>query len=129
MAGNRKNQTAAVHFSAVLKVVLLCTVIGGSAIGYVWQKSEISRLGKQIVAREKALDQLRRDNKLLADQMAVLHSPVMIDRRAKELNLGLAPAQPAQKIVLMEGQAQPSALQNQIQPRQFARRPAVERNP
>ena len=127
MAGNRKNQSAAVHFSAVLKVVLLCTLIGGSAIGYVWQKSEISRLGKQRVAKEKSLEQLRRDNKLLADQLAVLHSPVMIDRRAKELNLGLAPAQPAQKVVLMETPLRSSATP--VQPRQFASRPAVELTP
>ena len=124
MAGNRKNQAAAVHFSTVLKVVLLCTLIGGSAIGYVWQKSEISRLGKQIVAKERFLDQLRRDNKLMADQVAVLHSPVMIDRRAKELNLGLAPAQPAQKIILTETVAVSSG--NNAQSRQFASRPVVE---
>ena len=127
MAGNRKNQSAAVHFSTVLKVVLLCTVIGGSAIGYVWQKGEISRLGKQISGREKSLDQLRRDNKLLADQLAVLHSPVMIDRRVKELSLGLAPVQPAQKIILTETLNAPSA--NNSQPRQLARRPSVELTP
>ena len=127
MAGNRKNQSAAVHFSTVLKVVLLCTLIGGSAIGYVWQKNEISRLGKQIVAREKSLEQLRRDNKLLSDQVAVLHSPVMIDRRAKELSLGLAPAQPAQKVVLMEIFSSASAAP--VSPRQFASRPVVERTP
>ena len=127
MAGNRKNQSAAVHFSTVLKVVLLCTVIGGSAIGYVWQKSEVIRLGKQVVATEKSLEQLRRDNKLLGDQLAVLHSPVMIDRRTKELNLGLAPAQPAQKVVLREAPSAPSAAI--VQPRQFASRPAVELNP
>ena len=127
MAGNRKNQSAAVHFSAVLKVVLLCTLIGGSAIGYVWQKSEISRLAKQMVAKEKALDQLRRDNKLLAGQLVVLHSPVMIDRRAKELNLGLAPAQPAQKVVLLE--TPPASSAATVQPRQIASRPSVERTP
>ncbi len=124
MAGNRKNQSAAVHFSAVLKVVLLCTLIGGSAIGYVWQKSEISRLSKQIVGTEKSLDQLRRDNKLLGDQLNVLHSPVMIARRAKELNLGLIDPLPAQKVVLMETPFASSATV--VQPRQFASRPAVE---
>jgi cell division protein FtsB len=127
MAGNRKNQAAAVHLSTVLKVVLLCTLIGGAAIGYVWQKGEIDRLDKQITAKEKAIKQLQRDNKLMADQVAVLQSPVMIDRRAKELNLGLAPAQPAQKIVLMEGLPASSAVP--IQPRQFAARPAVGRTP
>jgi cell division protein FtsB len=127
MAGNRKNQSAAVHFSTVLKVVLLCTVIGGSAIGYVWQKGEISRLGKQIVGKEKALDQLRRDNKLLGDQLAVLHSPVMIDQRVRDMRLGLAPVQPAQKVILMETMNVPSG--NNSQPRQFASRPAVEQTP
>ena len=98
MAGNRKNQSAAVHFSTVLKVVLLCTVIGGSAIGYVWQKSEVIRLGKQVVATEKSLEQLRRDNKLLGDQLAVLHSPVMIDRRTKELTSASRPRSPRKKL-------------------------------
>ena len=124
MAGNRKNQSAAVHFSAVLKVVLLCTLIGGSAIGYVWQKSEISRLGKQIVGAEKSLDQLRRDNKLLGDQLNVLHSPVMIARRAKELNLGLVDPLPAQKVVLLE--TPPASSAAAVQSRQFASRPVVE---
>ncbi|HUC85673.1 MAG TPA: hypothetical protein VL970_10815, partial [Candidatus Acidoferrales bacterium] len=32
----------------------------------------------------------------LSDQLAILRSPVMLDQRARELNLGLAPAQPAQ---------------------------------
>jgi cell division protein FtsB len=127
MAGNRKNQAAAMHFSTVLKVVLLCTLIGGSAIGYVWQKSEISRLGKQIVAKEKSIEQLRKENKLMADQVAVLQSPVMIDRRAKELSLGLAPAQPAQKIILTETVAVSSGNSSPL--RQFASRPVVEQTP
>ena len=63
----------------------------------------------------------------MADQVAVLHSPVMIDRRAKELNLGLAPAQPAQKIILSETVAVSSG--NNAQPRQFASRPVVELTP
>ena len=71
-------------------MVLLCSVICGSAIGYVWQKGEIGRLGRQIAEREKRLTQLQNDNKQLAGQIAVLHSPVMIDQRARELNLGLA---------------------------------------
>ena len=38
MAKNRKNQAAEIRFGPVLKVVLLCLLIGGSAIGYVWQQ-------------------------------------------------------------------------------------------
>jgi cell division protein FtsB len=127
MAGNRKNQAAAMHFSTVLKVVLLCTVIGGSAIGYVWQKGEISLLGKQILAKAKQLDQLERDNKLLAGQLNTLHSPLNLDQRVREMRLGLVPAQPTQKVFLTEAMIAPSANNSQL--RQFASRPAVEQTP
>lgn len=102
MAKNRKNQTAAVQFAPVLKVVLICSLICGSAVGYVWQKNEIYRLGQQIRQRESRLAQLDRDNQRLGDQIAILHSPVMLDQRAKELNLGLVPAQPSQVVRLSE---------------------------
>jgi cell division protein FtsL len=121
MAKNRKNQAAAVRFGPLLKVVLLCSVICGSAIGYVWQKGEIGRLGRQIAEREKRLTQLQNDNKQLAGQIAVLHSPVMIDQRARELNLGLAPAQPGQKVLLME--PAPVAPESKGDLRQLAQRP------
>ena len=102
MAKNRKNQTAAVQFAPVLKVVLICSLICGSAVGYVWQKNEIYRLGQQIRQREARLAQLGRDNQRLGDQIAILHSPVMLDQRAKELNLGLVPAQPSQVVRLSD---------------------------
>jgi hypothetical protein len=41
MARNRKNQSAAMRFGPVLKALLLCLLIGGSGIGYVWQKDQI----------------------------------------------------------------------------------------
>src|ERR1035438_1712839 len=102
MAKNRKNQPPEIRFGPVLKVVLLCLLIGGSAIGYVWQKNQIDRLGRQIAERESKLRQLKNDNKSLSDQIAFLNLTPMIDRRAKLLNLGLAPAQPAQVVRLAE---------------------------
>ena len=127
MAKNRKNQAAAIRFGPALKALFLCLLIAGSAIGYVWQKNEISRLGHQISEREKRLTQLKADNKMLSDQLAVLHSPVMLDRRVRELNLGLAPAQPGQVVRLVETAAAPP--ENKVQPQQFARRPAAEQTP
>ena len=94
MAKNRKNQAAAIRFGPALKASFLCLLIGGSAVGYVWQKNEIYKLGQTIRQRETRLTQLQSDNKRLTDQLAILHSPVMLDQRVRELNLGLAPAQP-----------------------------------
>jgi hypothetical protein len=121
MAKNRKNQAAEIRFAPVLKVVLLCSLIGGSAIGYVWQKGQIDRLGRQISERETRLKQVKNDNKLLTDQIAFLRSPVMLDRRVKELNLGLAPEQPLQVVRLVDLPPAP----NDDSQRQFAQRPAA----
>jgi hypothetical protein len=102
---NRKNQTAAIRFGPAVKALFLCLLIAGSAVGYVWQKSQIYRLGKQIHQAELRLTQLGCDNKKLADQLADLRSPVMLDQRAH--NLGLAPAQPMQVVRLPESSFAP----------------------
>ena len=98
----RKSQSAAIRFGPVLKVVLLCFLIAGSAVGYVWQKSQIYQLGRQIRQCEIRLSQLKSDNQRLTDQLAILRSPMMLDQRARQLNLGLAPAQPGQVYHLPE---------------------------
>ena len=121
MAKNRKNQSAEIRFGPVLKVVLLCLLIGGSAIGYVWQKNQIERLGRQITDREAKLKQLKNDNKLLMDQIAFLHSPLMLDRRVKDLNLGLAPAQPMQVLRLAELPAAPQSDGHRLAQRPVAK--------
>src|SRR5271168_1855194 len=116
MAKNRKNQAAAIRFGPVLKALFLCLLIASSAVGYVWQKSQIYQLGKQIHQSELRLTQLSRDNKKLEDQLADLRSPVMLDQRAH--NLGLAPAQPLQVVRLPEPSFAPLEIKNSA--RQFA---------
>ena len=63
MAKNRKNQSAAIRFGPALKALFLCLVIAGSAVGYVWQKSQIYQLGQQIRQCEIRLKQLRDENR------------------------------------------------------------------
>jgi len=99
---NRKSQSAAIRFGPALKALFLCLLIAGSAVGYVWQKSQIYQLGQQIRQREILLAQLKDMNQKLGDQLAILWSPTMLDKRARELNLGLAPAQPSQILRLPE---------------------------
>ena len=125
MAKNRKNQAAAIRFGPALKASFLCLLIGGSAVGYVWQKNEIYRLGQQIRQRETKLAQLQADNKRLNDQISILHSPPLLDRRVKELQLGLAPATPMQVVRLAEMPAVPD--KNSL--RQLAQRPVTNLTP
>ncbi|HZL78252.1 MAG TPA: septum formation initiator family protein [Candidatus Limnocylindrales bacterium] len=119
MAKNRKNQAAAIRFGPALKASFACLILAGAALGYVWQKNEIYRLGQQIRQRETRLAQLQNDNKRLGDQITILHSPVMLDRLAKELNLGLAPAQPLQVVRLDET---PAPAKDKNVSRQFTQR-------
>jgi hypothetical protein len=102
MAKNRKNQSAAIRFYPALKALFLCLLIAGLALGYVWQKSQIYQLGRQITACESRLMQVRDENQRLSDQLAILRSPVVLDQRVRELKLGLVPAQPMQIYQLVE---------------------------
>lgn len=96
MAKNRKHQSAAIRFGPALKALLLCALIGGSGVGYVWQKSQINELGQQISKRERTLVQWQEQNKKSRDQLALLRSPALLDQRVRELQLGLGQPQAAQ---------------------------------
>ena len=96
MARNRKNQSAAIRFGPALKAFLLCLLIGGSGVGFVWQKNQIYQLGQQIKKREIRLHQLEKQNEMLNNQLGTMRSPPFLMRQIKEWNLGLGPPQPAQ---------------------------------
>ena len=102
MAKNRKNQSAAVRFGPALKAFIFCVIIGGSAVGYVWQKSQIDELGRQIKQREQRLNELSDQNKKLRDHLAVLRSPAQLSERVQKLNLGLGMPQQGQVLLLPE---------------------------
>jgi hypothetical protein len=123
MAKNRKNQAAAIRFGPALKASFLCLLIGGSAVGYVWQKNEIYRLGQQIHQHEAKLKKLQDANRELNNQVSFLHSPVTLDQRAKDLQL--VPATPAQVVRLTE---MPAPM-DKSNPRQFAQRPVADLTP
>lgn len=96
MSRNRKSQSAAARFGPALKALVLCLLLGGSGVGYVWQQDQIGRLGKQIKAREGRVDQLQQQNEALRRQLEMMRSPASLQRRIQELNLGLVPAQQTQ---------------------------------
>ena len=96
MARNRRYQSAANRFGPALKVFLLCLLIGGSGVGYVWQKDQISQLGQQIKKRELRLADLENQSEKLRKQLATMRSPHALERRIQELGLGLGPPQHTQ---------------------------------
>jgi cell division protein FtsL len=121
MAKNRNSQSASIRFGPALAALFACFVIAGAAVGYVWQKGQIYQLGKQIRANEIRLAQLQKDDDQRVKDLAELRSPMKLDARAKELNLGLVPAQPMQVVRLAEPSI--SMPENKNPARQFAARP------
>src|SRR2546422_10867395 len=114
MARNRKNQSGAVRFVPALKAVLLCTLIGGSAVGYVLQKNKLHELGRQIKKREVMLERLKWENNLRAAQLANLQMPQRLMERVKEQKLGLVPSQSSQWILLVEPAAPEPPIVRQL---------------
>jgi hypothetical protein len=102
---SRRNQSGTVWLIPALKAGVLCTMLGGSAIGYVLQKNQLHELGRTITRREAALERLKWENKLRGNQLANLQLPRNIADRVREQKLGLMPPQPWQTIWLAEPQA------------------------
>ena len=96
MSRNRKRQSAALRFGPALKVVLLCLLIGGSSVGYVWQKDQINKLGIQIKASEIRLGALIEGNEQRRKQLGDMRSPTFIVHQIQKLDLGLVEALPSQ---------------------------------
>ena len=102
MAGNRRNQSAAIRFGPAIKALLLCGFIVGVGIGYVWQRKQNMELSQQIGRKELQLEKLRKENSMRRKQLDEMHLPANLERRARELNLGLKPANATQVVRLPE---------------------------
>jgi len=102
MARNRKHESAAVRFGAALKALLICLLIGGSGVGYVWQQNQLLELGRQKIEKEKRLIVLRAHNSQFARQLAELQSPESLKLRLKDLKPALVIVQPTQIVRLVD---------------------------
>jgi hypothetical protein len=122
MARNRKSDSAAIRFGPALKAFLLCLLIGGSGVGYVWQKDQIGQLGQQIAKREARLRNLMEQNERLRKQLQIMCLPRSLMSRAQELGLG--PPQPSQIWRLSEPASDLSLPVRGLQTHYLARGPA-----
>jgi hypothetical protein len=76
-----------VRFGPALKAFVLCLLIGGTGVGYVWQKNQIYELGKQIRLREQRLNLLTKQNRELRGLAAMMRLPRSLEPRIKKLGL------------------------------------------
>ena len=101
MGRNRKSGSA-VRFVPAMKAALICALLGVSAIGYVYQKNQLFELGKQIQARERQLADLRDKNAKLQKALLTMRSAPQLEKRVRELNLGLVQPEQSQILTIIE---------------------------
>ena len=114
MARNRKYQAASIRFGPALKAFFLCLLIGGTGVGYVWQKNQIFELGQQIKARETRLDQLQAQNKKLERLLGAMRTPAFLEKKNIDLKLGLVQPARSQVWVLPEPARESARPLNQL---------------
>lgn len=64
--------------------MIVCLFIGGSCVGYLWQKNQVHKLGRRIQKLERELDQLERGNEALRQRYSALISQPELKRRLAE---------------------------------------------
>ena len=110
MSRNRKNQSAAARFGPALKAFVLCVLIGGAGLGYVWLQEQIQLISKRMAQKEHQLDELRSQNIRLVRHLEELRFPRTLDVRVRELTPGLGVPQPDQVVRVVETHPQPPVL-------------------
>jgi hypothetical protein len=82
--------------------ILICSAVCLAGIGYVWAKTQIWALSREIKGLETRRDEFRRANDTLSRTYAAMCTPGELDARVKRLNLGLVKPQPDQFVRLPE---------------------------
>jgi hypothetical protein len=99
---NRRSQSGALRLVPALKTAVLVLFIATAAVGYVVEKNKLFQLSRQITGREARLEKLQWDNRLRQNQFGDLLLPQKLATRAREMQLGLSPAQQTQMVWLAE---------------------------
>ena len=102
MSHNRKKYDSPLSVGSWIRAVLLCLLLGGTAMGYVWQKSQIHQIGTEVRKKEMRLELLKGDNEGWQQVRAEMRSTQNLYDRVRKLGLGLAMPQPEQLLRLSD---------------------------
>jgi cell division protein FtsB len=100
MKRNRKREP--LHFGTVARNLLACICAAAIGLGYVWQKTQIQRLGDEIKKREAALAAAEKRNVMLAARLAEYKSPAYLEAKCRQYNLNLLAPREQQMVRLYE---------------------------
>ena len=109
----RRNKSTALKPKTVITSVIICACVCFAGIGYVWAKTQVWGLSRDIKKLELRLEELKRDNDILQRTYAEMCAPAQLDFRVQKLNLGLAAPLPSQ-IVRLPNHPQPGARKSEV---------------
>ena len=105
-----RRKAAPLKTGSVVASICICAAVCLAGIGYVWAKTQVWALSRDIKRLENRRDEVRRANDVLQRTYAAMCTPGALDARVKGLNLRLATPQPDQIVRLME--PAPAAREN-----------------
>ena len=101
-ARNRKRKEAQLSIGSWVKALSFCVVLGGLAMGYVWQKSQIHQIGILLNKKEVRLELLKGENERWSQMRAEMRSTQKLYERVNKLGLGLMMPAPEQVLKLSD---------------------------
>ena len=101
-ARNRKRKEAQLSIGSWVKALSFCVVLGGLAMGYVWQKSQIHQIGILLNKKEVRLELLKGENERWSQMRAEMRSTQKLYERVNKLGLGLMMPKPEQVLKLSD---------------------------
>jgi len=101
-ARNRKRKEAQLSIGSWVKALSFCVVLGGLAMGYVWQKSQIHQIGILLNKKEVRLELLKGENERWSQMRAEMRSTQKLYERVNKLGLGLIMPTPEQVLKLSD---------------------------
>lgn len=96
------NRPTSVNATTIAKVLALSLFLGGSGVGYVYQKAQNQGLVKQLAANEIKKYELMRKSETLRVRLAASTSRARLELLSRQFGLLLRMPEPGQVITLPE---------------------------
>ncbi len=97
-----RRKSGSIKPKTIVASIAICAAVCLAGIGYIWAKTQVWGLSREMKRLENRRDELKRANDALERTYAAMCTARELDLRVKQLNLGLAAPQPNQIIRLQE---------------------------
>jgi hypothetical protein len=95
-----QEQSAAIRFGPAMAVIMICAIVCGAGIGYVWHKKKIEELGKTLSTKQRSFEELLDHRRMLERQFDTATTRTALEQCIAMLGLNLRAPTPDQVLTL-----------------------------